>query len=313
MRLKTIRFRKMKGGFRRVESPPEQVKVAQRQLLRLLTSYDSVKGMSAQQALSQFQRNINEGFQWVASLDIRNCFPSINPETPLAMLDTRITGGVPGQYGRRSLPQGHPFSPLLAELHLSQFDRLTQPWKTSTLLHDGSTMECRVIRYVDNIWLMCRKRRELEFHLSLSLSHLSDLGLTPRVESIKHVNQGIDFLGYTVKMRSIRPNPRNIQRLKDRCMRYALDRKQLEDRLSSAGNYESRGEVRAEIDCLDRKFKESLRGWESQFGLAMRPWLQRFLSDSPLTSTPTTHTPSQTEQPATQLGQSNSYDGYHVA
>jgi len=284
MNLRKIRIRKKTHGWRIVEAPDEPVKAAQRLILNQLKSdeasqigYGTAKGMGLHKALHKFQKNLNEGFQWIASVDIKNCFPSINPKKPLAMIDTRVCDGVPGLYGRKSLPQGHPISPSLSNVYMSQFDDRVQTWQTIDCLSDSSTTECRVIRYVDNIWLMCREKCELEFYLSLSLSYLGDLGFTPRVESFKHVNQGIDFLGYKVTRWSIGPTPRNIERFKDKCMKYALKRKELEEKLRIPNKEEPTEEIQAEIGCLDRKFKEFLTGWESYFGPAMRPWQGRFL------------------------------------
>jgi hypothetical protein len=262
--------------LRRIQIPTEHVKAIQRQLL-MHPFCDSPKGLGTHQALNKFLENIKQGFQWVASIDIRDCFSNINARKTLGMIDTRIAEGVPGLYGWHSLPQGHPISSCLAEVYLSQFDRMAESWQAPTLLSDNSTTECRVIRYVDNIWLMCRKRRMLEFYLSLSLDYLSGLGLTPRVESFRHVNQGTDILGYTVTKWSTGPNARNIQRFKDRCMRYALERKQLEAKLSSADRAESTEDLKACIRYMDWKFCEFHVGWENYFGPAMRSWLHNFL------------------------------------
>ena len=283
MRLRKIRIRKKTHGWRIVEAPDEPVKKAQRLILNHLTlakacqtGYGVVKGMGAHKALDELKKNISEGFHWVACIDIKAFFPSINPKKPLAMIDTRVSDGLPGLYGKKSLPQGYPISPLLSNVYISQFDNRVQTLQTIDHLSDGSTTECRVIRYFDDIWLMCKKKVELEFYLSLSLGYLSDLSFTPRVEQFKHVNQGIGFLGYTVK-RSIGPDARNIQRFKDKSMRYALNRKGLEMKLRNADTEEPIKEVQAEIGCLDSKFIGSQTGWENHFGPAMRPWLQKFL------------------------------------
>jgi hypothetical protein len=276
MASRVMKIRKRSGGLRTIELPPEHVKVAQRQLLRLLT-HNSREDLSVPQALYRFVENINTGFHWVASMDIKDCFTSINPKKTLARIDTRITEGVPGQYGRRSLPQGHPISPFLANTYLRQFDQMAASWKIPYYLSNGSTIECKVIRYVDNIWLMCRKKNELESYLSLSLDYLSDLGVTPGVESIqiRHVNQGIDLLGYTAHRWSIRPNPKNIQRFKHRCMKYALRRKELEKKVSSTEDTtESIKEVKANITCLDQRFDEFLTGGKNYYGPTWS-WMQR--------------------------------------
>jgi hypothetical protein len=272
-----MKIRKPTGGWRTIESPLEGIKTAQRLILSCLMSKVEGNGLSVHQALHQFMNNIDGGFHWVASVDIKDCFTSINPKKALALIDTRITDGVPGQYGRRSLPQGHPISPFLANLYLNQFDRMVASWHTPYYMSDGSTMECRVIRYVDNIWLMCRKRKELEAYLSLSLNYISDLGLTPRVESIRHVNQSIDLLGYMVQKRSIRPNSRNIQRFKERCMEYVLRRKELEERLSMENRMESVEETKAEIEYIERGFTNFLIGWQKHFRTDMMSWVQKLL------------------------------------
>lgn len=269
-----MKIRKPTGGWRIIESPPEGIKTAQRLILNCLTSKVEGNGLSVHQALHQFMNNLDGGFQWVASVDIKDCFTSINPKKALALIDTRTTEGVPGQYGRRSLPQGHPISPFLANLYLNQFDRMVGSWHIPYYMSDGSTMECRVIRYVDNIWLMCSKKKELEAYLSLSLNYISGLSLTPRIESIRHVNQGIDILGYTVHRWSIRPN---FQRFKERCMKYALRRKELEKRLSMTNRTESVEEIKAEIEYLERRFTNFLIGWQKHFRTDMMSWVQKLL------------------------------------
>jgi hypothetical protein len=292
---RSMRYRKWKstGGYRVIERPPDHVKIAQRLILNRLSLPES-NAMGVQRALRLFQENIDEGFQWVASLDINDCFSSINPKKALAMIDTRVTEGVPGLYGRRSLPQGHPISPYLANLYLGNFDRKVRSWHIPVMLSEGSTTECRTIRYVDNVWIMCRRKKELELYLSRSLSYLGDMGLKTRYE-VKHVNEHIDVLGHTVSIRSIRPNPRNVQKFKAKSMTYALNRMELEERLKNADNAESVEDTQAKRSRLDKDYNEFLCGWEAVFGQAMSVWLNRFLrgfnvnvsasQPSPLTAT----------------------------
>src|SRR4051812_5363916 len=87
-------------------------------------------------------------------------------------------------------PQGGVISPLLANVYL---DRLDRAWQTRGY---GA-----LVRYADDLVVMCRTEREAERALGTLRSILAELGLKPkdaktRIVHLREGGEGIDFLGF---------------------------------------------------------------------------------------------------------------------
>lgn len=268
---RTIWLKKKNGGHRKIEIPNPVIKKHQRAILRILEpiyepkfedfSYGFRKDKGPLEAVKEFNKNIKDGFHWVASLDIEDCFSNINPKEALKLIDSRIDGLV-GFSGRKKLPQGYPCSPFLANLVLDQFDQKAKHWKVP-YRHSGIQTEYRVLRYADNIWLMCRKKTELECYLSQVSKILTDLGFKLRFQ-VKHVNQGINVLGFSITKRSIGPHPEAIQRFRNKMIEFEC--KYL--KLVSKPNSELSEPILAQLYNLEKERLEFIRGWK---GYYLRP------------------------------------------
>ena len=91
---------------------------------------------------------------------------------------------------RLSRPQGGPLSPLLCNVYLHRLDRM---WDTS---EHGV-----LVRYCDDLVVMCRSRDQAQAALERLTVLLGDLGLEPKASKTRIVHlveggQGVDFLGF---------------------------------------------------------------------------------------------------------------------
>lgn len=213
---------KKDGSERNIENPPEEVKKHQRQVIDELTPqvYSDfedfvfgIPGKGQHDALDKFEEYRDSGYQWVANLDVKDCFNSINPKEALPLIDYSFED-IPEISERERLPQGHPLSPLLADVYLNQLDKKIASW-----VENG----CKVIRWRDDIWLMARTKQEaISYAYSLD-SFAQELGLDFDMDSrmeVKHVNQGIEILGFAVDRWSKGPSFKNIRRQKERVIHY---------------------------------------------------------------------------------------------
>jgi RNA-directed DNA polymerase len=87
-------------------------------------------------------------------------------------------------------PQGGVVSPLLCNVYLNRLDRA---WKTKGV--------GQIVRYADDLVVMCATRQEAEYALGLLTSLLAELGLEPKMAKTRIVHleeggEGFDFLGF---------------------------------------------------------------------------------------------------------------------
>ncbi|MFQ5948866.1 MAG: group II intron reverse transcriptase/maturase [Acidimicrobiia bacterium] len=147
------------------------------------------------------------GRRCVVETDIAACFEAIPHDRLMTAVEERICdrhvlkllrvllrAGVmeDGVVRHRATgtPQGGVISPLLANVYLHRLDRA---WRRG-----GQGV---LVRYVDDLVVMCATRREAEEALEAIRSILSDLGLEPkeaktRIVHLREGGQGFDFLGF---------------------------------------------------------------------------------------------------------------------
>jgi RNA-directed DNA polymerase len=155
------------------------------------------------------QRVIDESFdgkRWVVETDIADCFTAILHEGLMSALSERIcdrkvlslvrvflrAGVMEDGAVRRSVsgtPQGGVVSPLLCNVYLTRLDRAWRP------------AYGQLVRYADDLLVMCRNRGQAEAALARLTTLLDDLGLKPKPEKTRIVQlaegePGFDFLGF---------------------------------------------------------------------------------------------------------------------
>lgn len=207
---------KKDGSEREIEKPSNEEEKHQRKILGKLkpevySNFEDfvfgIPGKGQHDAIEKFEEYRDNGYQWVAKLDVKDCFDSIGPKKALSLIDYSFEG-IPEISERDGLPEGHPLSSLLEEIYLDQLDKKIASWTKNG---------CKVIRWRDDIWLMSKTKKEvLSYAYSLN-SFAQELGLDLDMDSrteVKHVNQGVEILGFTVSGKSKGPSPKNIRKHK---------------------------------------------------------------------------------------------------
>src|SRR3954462_8145590 len=152
-------------------------------------------------------------------------------------------------------PQGGVISPLLANVYL---DRLDRGWQARG---DGV-----LVRYADDLVVMCRSEREAERALSALRSMLADLGLAPkaaktRIVHLREGGEGLKFLGFEHRwVRGREARHRHLAFLarwpSRRAMQHARDRLRELTR---------RDRLLLDIEHITQEINSFLRGWAGYF------------------------------------------------
>jgi group II intron reverse transcriptase/maturase len=205
---------------------------------------------SAHDALQVLVDEAWRGRRWVVETDIADCFEAIPHDRLMAAVEERIVdrqilelvramlraGVMQDQAVARSsagTPQGGVISPVLANVYLHRLDRC---W---------AQRGCGVlVRYADDLLVMCHTRAEAEAALMALRSVMAELGLRlknakTRLVHLREGGEGLDFLGFHhrwVRARGKRsrhvtflarwPSRRAMQHARDR-IRQLTDRKRL--------------------------------------------------------------------------------------
>jgi RNA-directed DNA polymerase len=212
------------------------------------------------------------GRRWVVETDIASCFEAIPHERLMQAIEERICDRAVLKLLRAMLragvmeagvvrsavagtPQGGVISPLLCNVYLHRVDRA---WDER---HRG-----RLVRYADDLVVMCATRQQAERALEALRGMLAELGLEPKAAKTRIVHlraggEGLDFLGFHhrwVRARSQRH--RHVQFLarwpSEKAMRHVRDRiRELTDRRRLLLPVEA---IVADVNAV-------LRGWAGYF------------------------------------------------
>ncbi len=229
-------------------------------------------GRSAHDAL---QVLIDESWRqrrWVVETDIADCFEAIPHDRLMAAIEERIVdrkllkllramlrAGVMEQGAVRrevtGTPQGGVISPLLCNVCLHRLDR---QWATR-----GRGV---LVRYADDLVVLCRTKREAEAALAALRSLLAELGLEPkqaktRIVHLREGGEGFDFLGFQHRLvRSRNPRSRHVTFLARWPPREAMQRAR--DRIRELT---SRRRLRDPVEEVVKDINRYLRGWGGYF------------------------------------------------
>lgn len=178
---------KADGGVRKLGIPTVKDRIVQQAIAQQLVpmyepkfsdgSYGYRPGRSAQDAIFKLRGYAEEGNEWAVLLDLSKYFDTLNHEKLLNLLRETVKDERVIQLIKKFLksgvmengvkiateagsPQGGPLSPLLANVYLNEFDQEYERRKVP------------VIRYADDIVLLCKSQRAAERLLESSTRYL---------------------------------------------------------------------------------------------------------------------------------------------
>ena len=171
------------------------------------SSYGYRKGKSAHHGIGKAERFIRDyHLQWVVDMDLSKCFDTLDHDLIINLMKKKVTdssilgliraflesGVMIGERFEESQvgsPQGGVISPLIANIYLDQFDQMMEH------------RNYRVVRYADDILILCRSKTGAENALRVATSYLEEvLKLTVNTNKthIAHSYEGVKFLGVII-------------------------------------------------------------------------------------------------------------------
>ena len=236
---------------------------------------------AAHDALQLILDECDRGRRWVVETDIADCFEAIPHERLMQAIEERIVdrqilkllrallrAGVMEEGAvRRSVsgtPQGGVVSPLLCNVYLHRLDR---DWQTG-----GQGV---LIRYADDLVVMCRTEAEARRALTSLRTLLAELGLESkqaktRIVRLAEGGEGFDFLGFHHRyVRGRTRRSRNITFLAGwpsrQAMQHARDR---------VRELTARERLLLPVEDVVQDVNSFLRGWVGYFryGNSARPF-----------------------------------------
>jgi RNA-directed DNA polymerase len=227
------------------------------------SSYGFRPNRGCKDALREVDRLLKAGQLYVVDVDLRKFFDTLDHERlmnrvkeqiadgrVLHLIESFLKQGVLSAQGveepEKGTPQGGVISPLLANIYLNPLDHLLGARGYS------------VIRYADDLVILCREEREAHQALEELREWVSanDLQLHPektRVVNLNEPGEHFDFLGYRFKRTVNRkrigrwPSPKSVKRLRENL-------KPILRRTSGHG-----------LEEIIRRLNPKLRGWYEYF------------------------------------------------
>lgn len=328
------------GKFRKLGIPTIADRVVQASLKAVLEplfeadfkpcSYGFRPNRRAHDAIAEIHHFGTRGYQWVLEADIKACFDEISHTALMDRLRVRIKdkrvcalakaflkSGIFTELGDREesltgTPQGGILSPLLANIALSALDdHFDRQWHqqmgtsgqrcTRTRHGQGNW---RFIRYADDFVLMVSgDRHHAETLREQVAAVLAPLGLrlAPDKTRTVHLDEGFDFLGFTIRRLRKRgtnkhyvyttPSKKAIQKVKDKVKtktyrstrHWDLDRMitSLNRSLVGWANYFRHGVSKAVFSTVDHHAWRRLMRWtrakhQGRNRLGMKQFHRRF-------------------------------------
>ena len=229
-------------------------------------------GRSAHDALQVVVDEAWRGRRWVVETDIADCFQAIPHDRLMAAIEERVVdrsilkllramlraGVMQDGAVRRAdtgTPQGGVLSPVLCNVYLHRLDRQWTERGTGVL-----------VRYADDLVVMCRTRQEADDALQALKAILAELGLAikdakTRIVHLQEGGEGFDFLGFHHRyVRGNTPRSRHLCFLARWPSRQAVQHAR--DRLRELTD---RSRLLVSVETIVQQVNRFLRGWAGYF------------------------------------------------
>jgi len=189
------------------------------------TSFGFRPGRGCKDALRRVDELLTTGHCWVVDVDLRSYFDSIPHDRLMEVVRQRVADGRVlelitsylragimdgGQFeeSEQGTPQGAVISPLLANLYLNDLD------------HEARQQGLAMVRYADDIVILCRSRSEAERALAWVRARVEAKGLSLHSDKTRLVDAtqlgGFEFLGYHFERGKRWPRKKSLEALKER-------------------------------------------------------------------------------------------------
>jgi len=213
-----VRDRTVEGALKHVLEPIFEHDFAEH-------SYGFRPGRGCREAVQRVEELLREGRAWCVELDFKSYFDTIPHERLLGLVRQRVVDGSvlrlleqglkagvleelkgwqPTQAGT---PQGAVISPLLANLYLNPLD------------HQMAQRGWEVVRYADDLVVLCRTREEAEQALAYLRQWSQEAGLTlhsTKTRIVQALTEGFDFLGWHFRGGKKWPRHKSLQKLQEK-------------------------------------------------------------------------------------------------
>jgi RNA-directed DNA polymerase len=280
--VRRVAIPKASGGERHLGVPPVRDRVVQAAAKLVLEpiyeaefldcSYGFRPGRSAHDALDAIRVGVNRGRVFVVDADIASFFDEIRPDVLRAALEERISDrkmlallmgwlragvwtGTQLVHPESGTPQGGVISPLMANVVLHRLDRR---W------HDRHRRLGEIVRYADDLVILCPTRERADEALATLESILAELGLRlasakTSVVDLRGPKSGFDFLGF--HHRRVESFTRKGRYF---CARWPSERsfRRAKDRIRTET---SRGRALLPVEVVVGRINRFLVGWRGYF------------------------------------------------
>jgi len=215
--VRRVEIPKGDGGVRLLGIPSVRDRIVQQALLNILqpifdidfhpSSYGYRPKRSCHDAINKATLFIRRyGRRWVVDMDLSKCFDRLSHDLIIEGVKRKVTDGsvlslirqfltsgvMVGEKREPSMqgsPQGGVISPLLANIYLDTFDQ------------EMKRRGHRIVRYADDILILCTSRKGAEHALAVATQLLEqDLQLLVNKDKthIAHSDDGVKFLGVEI-------------------------------------------------------------------------------------------------------------------
>lgn len=218
-------------------------------------SYGFRHGRNCHQALERVEEWLEAGHVYVVDADIKSYFDTIPKHRLMALirekvsdrrilalvemfLEQGIMDGLEEWTPEKGTPQGAILSPMLANVYLNTLD------------HQMADAGYAMVRYADDLVIMCKTREEADMALDLMQQWVAENELTLHPTKTRIVDaqqEGFDFLGYHFHGKIREPREESLQKFKDSVR---------------AKTKRCNGQS---MECICARLSQQLRGWFNYF------------------------------------------------